>query len=442
MANPHSIVGIISEISPSVKHLANIAESERYEEISFQDGNISLLDKTDPKYNVWSSILQSSYESKAPIYVEVDPDTQVMTEFLIPLKVKVGEISNNNDIVEVELIVSHARHYLKRTNPDFTALLEILETAKEKNQDVLVTEKLDTHEIIDVKTFPNNSSTTTTVMEPPPTPTLPFAPSVVSSQKANELFNLVNSRICCPASGSAPCIPFLFPDDGCWGRAHEMCRLMIAAGVTPEKVWIYGNLRVVTQNNPSCQVRWGWHVAPILSVNSGSGPQIQVIDPSLFQSPVLQNTWVNIQGDPSPTVVHSNASVFHRSIDGRVIYDDASYTQTNSVLNTYRNNLKLRSVGPSGPPPYINCITKPAGVQWLGTIGPAATSRWFTAGWPASWHVLWTIMPITPCPKGPQLSWVTQVERANATHCTYWITVKNLTTDPVRFEGRYDVLQR
>ena len=442
MANPRSIVGIINEISPSVKHLANIVESGRYEEISFQDGNISLLDKTDPKYNVWSSILQSTYESKTPIYVEVDPDTQIMTEFLIPLKVKVGEISNINNNVEVELIVSHGRHYLDRTSPNFQTLLEILETAKEKNLDVLVTEKLDTHEIIDVKSVPNSNPTTTTMMESQPTPTLTFAPSVVTSQKANELFNLVNSRICCPASGAAPCIPFLYPDDGCWGRAHEMCRLMIASGVIPEKVWIYGNLRVATQNNPLCEVRWGWHVAPILSVNSGSGSQIQVIDPSLFQSPVPQNTWVNIQGDPSPTVVHRTASVFHRSIGGSVIYDDASYTQTNIVLNTYRNNLKLRSVSSSGPPPYLNCITKPAGVQWLGTIGPGATSRWFTWGWPAAWHILWTIMPITPCPKGPQLSWVTQVERANATQCTYWITVKNLTSDPVRFEGRYDVLQR
>ena len=271
MANPRSIVGIINEISPSVKHLANIVESGRYEEISFQDGNISLLDKTDPKYNVWSSILQSTYESKTPIYVEVDPDTQIMTEFLIPLKVKVGEISNINNNVEVELIVSHGRHYLDRTSPNFQTLLEILETAKEKNLDVLVTEKLDTHEIIDVKSVPNSNPTTTTMMESQPTPTLTFAPSVVTSQKANELFNLVNSRICCPASGAAPCIPFLYPDDGCWGRAHEMCRLMIASGVIPEKVWIYGNLRVATQNNPLCEVRWGWHVAPILSVNSGSG---------------------------------------------------------------------------------------------------------------------------------------------------------------------------
>ncbi len=40
----------------------------------------------------------------------------------------------------------------------------------------------------------------------------------------------------------------------------------------------------------------------------------------------------------------------------------------------------------------------------------------------------------------PQLDWDTEVERADATHCTYWITVKNLTNTAVTFEGRYAVL--
>jgi len=49
-------------------------------------------------------------------------------------------------------------------------------------------------------------------------------------------------------------------------------------------------------------------------------------------------------------------------------------------------------------------------------------------------------MPLTPCPGGPQLTWDVSVERANSTQCTYWITVKNLTSDPVKFEGRYNIL--
>ncbi len=264
-------------------------------------------------------------------------------------------------------------------------------------------------------------------------------PPTVTLQRARQLFDLVDAQICCPASAPAPCIPFLFPDDGCWGRAHEMCRLMIADGAQPQKVWIYGSLLVATQNNPSCQVAWGWHVAPTLQVDPGGGPQTYVIDPSLFNEPVPEPTWKGVQGDPNATLVATGADVFYRSFGGGVQYDN-NYQQTQQVLNTYRNQLKLRSAGSNGPPPYFSCTVQPPRVQWRGQIGPHAVQRWFTWGWPAARHVFWTIMPATPCPGGPQLTWSVQVERANAAQCTYWITVTNLTADPVKFEGRYDVL--
>ncbi len=264
----------------------------------------------------------------------------------------------------------------------------------------------------------------------------------VTLQRARQLFNLVNSRLCCPASAPAPCIPFMYPDDGCWGRAHEMCRLMIEDGAQPIKVWIYGSLRVDTNNKPSCAVRWGWHVAPTLRVSTSSGTKTFVIDPSLFNGPVTQATWVNVQGDPSATTIASNASVYYRNQSGTWVEDDPTYSKTQNVLTTYRNRLKLRSAGADGPPPYFACSAKPSGVQWRGTIGRHQVRRWFTYNWPASWHVFWTIMSLTPCPKGPQLTWTVEVERASAQYCTYWITVRNMTSDPVKFEGRYDILKR
>jgi hypothetical protein len=161
----------------------------------------------------------------------------------------------------------------------------------------------------------------------------------------------------------------------------------------------------------------------------------------MFPGPISEKTWSGAQGDSSALLVHSSASVFLRSKSGVIQYD-ATYTQTKQVLEDHRNQLKLRSAGTYGPPPYLSCLTKPAGVQFFGTLGTGASGRWYTGGWPASWHVIWTIMPITPCPGGPQLSWIVQVERANISQCTYWITVKNLTSDPVRFECRYDILSK
>jgi hypothetical protein len=49
-------------------------------------------------------------------------------------------------------------------------------------------------------------------------------------------------------------------------------------------------------------------------------------------------------------------------------------------------------------------------------------------------------MPTSPQPGAPQLDWDVAAERASPTQTTYWITVKNLTGNPVSFEGRYAVL--
>jgi hypothetical protein len=271
--------------------------------------------------------------------------------------------------------------------------------------------------------------------------------ATVTPQRAQQLFNLVNRRLCCPASAPAPCIPFLYPDDGCWGRAHEMCRLMIADGAQPDKVWIYGHLKVISQNKPGpplpcyqCEVCWRWHVAPTLQVNTVSGVETWVVDPSLFPKAVPQSTWVGVQGDPSASVEASTADIFTRDKGGVSTSTDPTYSGTNSVLTSYRNALKLRSAGPDGPPPYFACMAKPAGVQWFGSLGPNQTQTWFTWGWGASWHVAWTMMPLTECPGAPQVKWKVEVERASPTQCTYWISVTNLTLDPVKFEGRYNVL--
>lgn len=80
------------------------------------------------------------------------------------------------------------------------------------------------------------------------------------------------------------------------------------------------------------------------------------------------------------------------------------------------------------------------GVQFTGSLGANQTRRWFTFNWPARWHVVWYVMPSTPRRGAPQLDWDVSVERGDATRCTYWITVKNLTNRTVAFEGRYAIM--
>ena len=80
------------------------------------------------------------------------------------------------------------------------------------------------------------------------------------------------------------------------------------------------------------------------------------------------------------------------------------------------------------------------GIQFTGTLAGNETKRWFTFNWPTAWHVVWYMMPTNPRLGAPQVDWDVAVERAEATRCTYWLTVKNLTPDPVTFEGRYAVM--
>ncbi len=92
--------------------------------------------------------------------------------------------------------------------------------------------------------------------------------------------------------------------------------------------------------------------------------------------------------------------------------------------------------------PVDGWMTNPVcGVQWNGTLSPNQTGRWFTFNWPATWHVIWTVMPTT-AGTVPQLTWSVQVERASAEFATYWITVQNLIGTSVNFEGRFEILSR
>ena len=81
------------------------------------------------------------------------------------------------------------------------------------------------------------------------------------------------------------------------------------------------------------------------------------------------------------------------------------------------------------------------GVQATENIPAHSSHRFFTWGWPTAWHVVWYMMPTSPQPGAPsELGWEVAVERANATQCTYWITVNNPTSHAVTFEIRFAVL--
>ncbi|MCB0368420.1 MAG: hypothetical protein KDD45_03025 [Bdellovibrionales bacterium] len=124
--------------------------------------------------------------------------------------------------------------------------------------------------------------------------------SIINKEEANKLFKELSAH---------KEIPFRYPIDGCYARAHAMAQIAEKENITTGKVFIVGYLRVKTDSTNYPLVEWGWHVAPIVVVEDGKqdqvGPQrehnvqyknykIMVLDPSLANKPLSIAEWKNI----------------------------------------------------------------------------------------------------------------------------------------------------
>jgi Glutaminase len=360
MPNSHAVVDTIADISPvrPEAEAQGVMPGAEAVAVTLSGGRRGLLDATDPRSANWAKILESRRTAGLPVYLEIDPETELIGELRLSRAVEVESIdpqaSGDADIL---LRVSSAVHHVRRSNPDFTELLEHLRAALRDGTTVLVTETRDGHDIIDVRpTFPGPGLITSSRQAPP---LAELGVAGIDAAEAVRLFGVVSGTTCNPSSPVEPCIPFLFPDDGCWARAHEMCRLIMGEGTTtPAKMWIYcgpgAYLHVRTGNHPACNVTWGWHVAPTVTVALPGGDETMVIDPSLFTEPVRVEHWKSVQGDPAAVCEASDASVFTRGRGGSHVSYDPAYTETKQILQHFRDELLAR-VTASGPPPYVAC---------------------------------------------------------------------------------------
>jgi hypothetical protein len=374
--NPNAVVSTVIRIEPPLdRPPAEMLRAEDGLSVELEEGRRVRLNPDDPRSAGFAQILDGLSKQRLPVYLEADPETSAITRLLIPHVARVVDISPIEEgALGVELERSHARHALRRDAPDFDELERELREALRTGAPVILTEN-DTHEVMDVRgyrpgpegpplPFPEKPELGPRTLPPRQRLKEPLHTRIwrwrwwpwwwfccVSAKKAQQVFDDMNSTSCDPLTVPAPCIPFLYPDDGCWARAHEMCRLMINAGLKPKKVWIKGSLHVNTKNNPNCHVSWGWHVAPTLCVRGlWFQTQRMVIDPSLFAAPVSKATWKGVQGDPNATLTDSDASIYY--LWGSVT--DPSYTETNHYLTYYRLQLQTRAVQ-QGSPPYANC---------------------------------------------------------------------------------------
>ena len=363
MPNPNAIVAAVLRLEGDFVHLGNQRRVR--------------VDPERPGTGGYFGVLEGLRQLRRPVYLEVDPQTSAITRLLIPTVSRVKNLSLGDDGLEVELDNSHALHTVPSKTADAEEMEQTLREALHDGRVLIITED-DDHNIIDVRAFRPGPDGELPPLPPFPEPRLPKWPwalprlidiwrwkwwpwwwfCCVSSTRAQQIFDAMAVTTCNPLTVPPPCIPFMYPDDGCWGRAHEMCRLMLTMGITPAKVWIDKSgplLHADTRNNPQCFVEWYWHVAPTICVRRWRWccflwARDMVIDPSLFTTPVTKAQWKAVQNNPNATLTDTSWTQFWKSGG-----TDPTFSASDGVLADHRMKLQVRSLTSVGPPPYANC---------------------------------------------------------------------------------------
>src|SRR6266436_4598356 len=127
MPNQNAIVGLVGKINPQVEKLSPaefLRKNPDGVSIEFEGDQTARLFPGDRAAGMLH-ILEQLRQMRAPVYVEVRPETREIIRLLIPLVTRVTAISEaQGDEVRVELQLSHAVHRLATANPDFSQLLE------------------------------------------------------------------------------------------------------------------------------------------------------------------------------------------------------------------------------------------------------------------------------------------------------------------------------
>jgi hypothetical protein len=359
--------------------------------IHFKTGQIGHLDLKDPLSAHRARRIERQVQAGKPVYVEIDPESNVITNVRIPQVYKVEQI-NPDDYgnLQVRLQPSSTIHLLLKSDSDFESMRDSLQEAMADGTERLITDTRDDHEIIDVRKLEENPGGSSG----PEPPTPPDDPPV-SEVRAEVLFTNMKNESCPPCDPNidipgAECLSFLYPDNGCWIRAHIMCLLMMQGGPDtttnppedPGKIWIdFGAscpVNVPTVNHPDCRVRWCWHVAPTLQVIQPGGNETWVIDPSVSPAAEFKNDWRNRQ-DSGASLQEGPWTDWSRYGDGNGANKDLA--DAHYAMQYYRGEL-LDRCDEVGPPPY-SCLKKLFIITDRNTISDDEVEAMLTSGSPA-----------------------------------------------------------
>jgi hypothetical protein len=353
------------------------------ESIVLDDGRRVRLDPDNPRSPGFARILLQLAELGRPVYLELDSAGEAVARIELPEVGHVRSVREVADGLEVQLDSTHGRYLLARDDSGFAEMARTLREAADGKTPVILTPG-ERQKILDIRFFrqgPDDGplpdylrpdlrrrdslgDLIARLLRWPLWPWRWWYHRCISPAYAQQVFDAMSATSCDPAGIAPPCIPFMYPRDGCWGRAHEMRRLMVDMGLWPGKIWIEGSLNTPTRNYIACFVNWGWHVAPTLCVRRRrfwpwwwwpwwTGERM-VFDPSLFTTPVTPAQWKAVQGDANATLTYTEGARFWLWPYGYWPQTDPGYVHTATVLATYRTALQ-NQVNQDGPPPYANC---------------------------------------------------------------------------------------
>jgi hypothetical protein len=193
-------------------------------------------------------------------------------------------------------------------------------------------------------------------------PTFGLCKKVMPSYKvAKDIFDFCAAQSCHLPGPYAisHCIPFQYVRDGCYARAHKMRQIITDQyGYCCEKVFSFAipypnRLALKAGKWGGCCVTWWYHVAPLVRVRirikllsfNFDFVLAMVIDPGMFDKPVLLSSWLAAQEDTSCS---TSAKVTTYSIQpgsayapangsGTAFSTDPNYTATHQTLIDYKN---------------------------------------------------------------------------------------------------------
>jgi hypothetical protein len=312
----------LQDEEPIGTHSEMIASGRDYlVRVDLGDGNEHHLSRSDPNFELWHPFLVRRVASKAPVYVETDKQSRLITEILAPSIYYVEAVSEQpvEGLIEVVLLLVPTANYLSTDHPHFDELLNQLRAAVSSQSAVLVTIEPLSRQIVDIRDpeqdadpslpMPNGGVVIEAMIEdivPPPEVALKM--STISIGHAVQEFDDLRMQ---------PKIPFDYPWDCCTARAHEMCNILKSHGLKPQKIWNYGSgfskpsftLKFVTNLDSDGFVLWRYHVAPLLEVFLEGERVPMVFDPAMFDGPVSIDDWVAKQNDADATQEFSDPTV-------------------------------------------------------------------------------------------------------------------------------------